>query len=255
MTMPKQVQELPASEQVGLDMWMAYCEKKERCEDLQDQVEALTAERDHWKANHDNQVKRARVLIERTDMPLERVRAYEQIGELQSANIEWMRHSVSITKERDDARLSASTNDLMAGCTDVLRTDLIAAGVVDASVPPMMLTEAIMRHIQALNAELELARMKTYCASISEIAEERDALKAELQSMQDLFIPHGTGPGAMGKILAEEDALKADANRYQWLRRNSVHLSFDNTLIALLLRDQSELDGAMSNEPQTTQST
>jgi hypothetical protein len=51
--------------------------------ELAKQVEALTTERDHWKANHDNQVERARVLIERTDMPLERVAAYKQIGMLQ----------------------------------------------------------------------------------------------------------------------------------------------------------------------------
>jgi hypothetical protein len=52
-------------------------------EQLAKQVVALEAERDHWKANHDNQVERARVLTERTDMPLERVRAYRQIGDLQ----------------------------------------------------------------------------------------------------------------------------------------------------------------------------
>lgn len=41
-----------------------------------DLIKAL-AERDHWKANHDAQVERARVLVERTDMPLERVQAYK----------------------------------------------------------------------------------------------------------------------------------------------------------------------------------
>jgi len=47
-------------------------------------VEALRIERDLWKSNHDAQVQRSRVLKERTDMPLERVKAYEQIGELQT---------------------------------------------------------------------------------------------------------------------------------------------------------------------------
>ncbi len=41
-------------------------------------------ERDHWRANHADQVKRARVLIERTDMPLERIKAYEQFEVLQT---------------------------------------------------------------------------------------------------------------------------------------------------------------------------
>lgn len=42
------------------------------------------AEALHWKANHDNQVARARVLLERPDLPLERVRAYGLIGTLQA---------------------------------------------------------------------------------------------------------------------------------------------------------------------------
>ena len=37
----------------------------------------------HWKANHDNRVEAARVLIDRTDMPLERVNAYKLILDLQ----------------------------------------------------------------------------------------------------------------------------------------------------------------------------
>lgn len=41
-------------------------------------------ERDHWKANHDAAVARARVLIDRVDMPLERVSAYHLIHELQA---------------------------------------------------------------------------------------------------------------------------------------------------------------------------
>lgn len=43
---------------------------------------AMTAERDHWKANHDAQVQRARLLIDRQDIPVERVKAYEQVTAL-----------------------------------------------------------------------------------------------------------------------------------------------------------------------------
>lgn len=39
-------------------------------------AEVPAKERDHWKANHENQVKRARILMERPDMPIERVNAY-----------------------------------------------------------------------------------------------------------------------------------------------------------------------------------
>lgn len=44
----------------------------------------LKSELTHWKNNHAAEVSRARVLKERLDMPLERVRAYDLIGKLQS---------------------------------------------------------------------------------------------------------------------------------------------------------------------------
>lgn len=48
-------------------------------------IRTLAAERDHWKANHDAQVERARLLHERPDLPIERVKAYEQVGRMRSA--------------------------------------------------------------------------------------------------------------------------------------------------------------------------
>jgi len=80
------------------------------------------------------------------------------------------RDMVKLTAERDDARQKFMASDLMAECTTMLRDDLIEAGIVSDTVPPMMLTEAIMRHVQ--------------------------------------------------KLTAERDALKADAERYRWLRFN-----------------------------------
>lgn len=44
----------------------------------------MQAERDHWKANHAHQVSAARFLIERGDIPLERVRAYEGMQDLRA---------------------------------------------------------------------------------------------------------------------------------------------------------------------------
>lgn len=54
-------------------------------ERLEAGIKALEAERDHWKANHAAQVERARILIERPDMPIERVKAYAQIGRMRAA--------------------------------------------------------------------------------------------------------------------------------------------------------------------------
>jgi len=49
---------------------------------LAQRAEKLESELKHWKSNHAAEVQRARVLKERTDTPLERVQAYEQIGQL-----------------------------------------------------------------------------------------------------------------------------------------------------------------------------
>ena len=43
----------------------------------------------HWKCNHDNQVRNARVLKERLDMPVERVKAYNEIVNLRE-QVEWV---------------------------------------------------------------------------------------------------------------------------------------------------------------------
>lgn len=46
-------------------------------DELERRLESATAERDHWKANHDNRVEAARFLVEREDIPAERVTAYQ----------------------------------------------------------------------------------------------------------------------------------------------------------------------------------
>jgi hypothetical protein len=50
----------------------------DRLQELTQRVAEPEKERDHWKANHDQQVERARVLVDRPDMPLERVKAYKR---------------------------------------------------------------------------------------------------------------------------------------------------------------------------------
>lgn len=57
---------------------------KQLCADMvQQELDAVIAQRDHWKANHENQVRRARILMERPDMPIERVAAYKRMLELE----------------------------------------------------------------------------------------------------------------------------------------------------------------------------
>jgi hypothetical protein len=50
-----------------------------RIRTLETQLKDARQDALHWKANHDAQVARARVLIERTDLPLERVAAYRSL--------------------------------------------------------------------------------------------------------------------------------------------------------------------------------
>lgn len=46
-------------------------------------ADAAERDRDHWKANHENQVRRARIMMDRPDMPIERVKAYQHMLELE----------------------------------------------------------------------------------------------------------------------------------------------------------------------------
>lgn len=92
-----------------IDAGEASAEAANAMRSLANHVEALTAERNHWKANHDAQVQRARVLIDRPDIPLERVKAYEQIGVL--------------TSERDDYRVKY--NDTYAALDDCARENIV----------------------------------------------------------------------------------------------------------------------------------
>ena len=52
------------------------------------------AESNHWKANHACEVERARVLKERPDMPLERIKAYDRMVELEKEN-EALKHRIA----------------------------------------------------------------------------------------------------------------------------------------------------------------
>lgn len=62
-------------------------------------AEAPAKERDHWKANHENQVKRARILMERPDMPIERVNAYKHYSEM-AANEQALKEKIAFLEEQ-----------------------------------------------------------------------------------------------------------------------------------------------------------
>ena len=61
-----------------------YSEAAAEITNLRQRAQELEREAAQWKNNHETEVRRARVLKERTDMPLERVQAYEKWGEDQA---------------------------------------------------------------------------------------------------------------------------------------------------------------------------
>lgn len=64
----------------------AYDEAAKTIAQLSDEVRNLKNEVAHWKANHATEVSRARILKDRPDMPVERVKAYELMGKLRDDN-------------------------------------------------------------------------------------------------------------------------------------------------------------------------
>jgi FtsZ-binding cell division protein ZapB len=66
-----------------------------------DKIDALNAEVQHWKANHDNMVNRSRVLIDRPDLPLERVKAFKQLETLKAENEKLRKAAVKFTEWLD----------------------------------------------------------------------------------------------------------------------------------------------------------
>lgn len=63
-----------------------------------DEIVALRAERDHWKANHDNQVVQKRIATKRPDLPYERSRV---AGEVEARINELMQKLEALRGERD----------------------------------------------------------------------------------------------------------------------------------------------------------
>lgn len=66
-------------------------------------------DRDHWKANHDAQVERARILHERPDLPLERVSAYAYVKKMESHVLQLSDSNEALQDMLDTARAELDT--------------------------------------------------------------------------------------------------------------------------------------------------
>lgn len=76
------------------------CEIKE----LEQREQNALKEAEHWKANHECEVSRARVLKERPDMPLERVKAYDRMVELEKEN-EALKQRIASLEDVEQTRM------------------------------------------------------------------------------------------------------------------------------------------------------
>ena len=67
-----------------LEQIQKTCAALKQRNDATEALETALADAAHWKANHACEVERARLLKERPDMPIERTKAYEAMGEIQA---------------------------------------------------------------------------------------------------------------------------------------------------------------------------
>lgn len=82
---------------------------------------AAQAEIAHWKNNHETEVRRARILKERTDMPIERVQAYEKWGEDQRTLAASQVQIKVLRDALDNCRLFAARRRAEEWATHILR--------------------------------------------------------------------------------------------------------------------------------------
>ena len=109
--------------------------------------------------------------------------------------------------------LGRRKNEGMAECMDMLRCDLIAAGVIDSSVPPMFMTEAVLGAIQKAQARAKWLEV--------EKANNIDLLCAERDLVASIWEASGAENGR--SLVEQIGELRADAERYRWLRDQPPH--------------------------------
>lgn len=94
---------------------------EEATEVMGEKIAKLEKERDHWKANHDNQVQLSQLLRDRPDLPVERTHAYRQFEALQKRETDLQYANSTLLDAR--ARLNARIAELEAQL-DAMRAEL-----------------------------------------------------------------------------------------------------------------------------------
>lgn len=71
-----------------------------------EQLEVALKDVAHWKSNHACEVSRAMLLKQRPDMPLERIKAYEQVGDLH-ARLDTIRDAMAQAEQKETIMIGA----------------------------------------------------------------------------------------------------------------------------------------------------
>lgn len=158
-------------------------------------VQEVIAQRDHWKANHENQVRRARILMERTDMPIERVAAYNRMIELEQQR-EQLQREVEAWKEA-----------IKCGC----ETGGIPEGTALVAVPALLAAQRdqLLARVEVAEAGYQAAVQKAewqartntelnaLTLKIAKLTGSKDQLLAALEELLHNSNPPYSGDAAM----------------------------------------------------------
>lgn len=132
----------------------------------------LKTEVNHWKANHDNQTSKVRLLMDRPDLPVERVEAYKAFAVMEAKHdalkteIDQLKAQLASSKEAlefaESARADWSKRHiwLITEVCDALGIDRDNATGVDIVLCVRNLVQRDTRSLKLINVEL-LAALKT----------------------------------------------------------------------------------------------
>jgi len=136
---------------------------------LCDEVERLTKDRDHWQANHDEQVRKNFALTYRTDLDVGKVRdRVELVAAYDALKVEVERLREQIKEEVECPACEGSGRDGYTG-TDADQCQMCdTAGRIDSKRVREMWTAEIARYTRA---EVENERLVAENAKLREVAE------------------------------------------------------------------------------------
>lgn len=148
-----------------------------------------------------------------------------------AAVLELIAQVESLQAENKKLTRRADNNEGMAASMDMLRQDMIEAGIIEKSVPPMFMTEAMLGHVgklQSANAVLkrDLGYSKMAADEEAKFADELNAKVKALEAEQ----------AAMRKFLDEANAPTQD-------------IGGDLTLVGRVMALQEELAALKQGEP------